>query len=172
MQARESTATLKPRADVSKSPDQGYQWPYKKNLRLPKIFKKRKTISFLKSITTGIFKCTLWFNFNYLIGSNSCFLSSFAFDHQNPEKLSMSISGCVSRNDFIRNDVFYTRGLWKNLIDEEFFTQLTKWSVHIVKVCMTIALQNASVVFIFYCSSKTSFHWTLLNRCTFSILFL
>ena len=44
MQARkhasESTLALKPRADVTRSPKQGYQWPHKKHMCPPKIWKK------------------------------------------------------------------------------------------------------------------------------------
>ena len=32
------TLTLKSRADITRSPKQGYQWPHEKNLCLPKIF--------------------------------------------------------------------------------------------------------------------------------------
>ena len=40
--ASESTLALKPRADVTRSPKQGYQWPHKKDMCPPKIFKKKK----------------------------------------------------------------------------------------------------------------------------------
>ena len=40
IQARESTLALKPRADVTRSPKQGYQWPHKKDLCPTKMFKK------------------------------------------------------------------------------------------------------------------------------------
>ena len=45
MQARKyasegSTLALKPRADVTRSPKQGYQWPHKKDMRPPKIKKE------------------------------------------------------------------------------------------------------------------------------------
>ena len=46
MQVRESTLALKPRADVTRSPKQGYQWPHKKDLCPTKILKKKKA-SFL-----------------------------------------------------------------------------------------------------------------------------
>ena len=39
-QARESTLALKPRADVTRNPKQGYQWPHKKDLCPSNIFKK------------------------------------------------------------------------------------------------------------------------------------
>ena len=41
-----STLVLKPMADVTKSPKQGYQWPQKKNLR-PPIIKKKKGVDIL-----------------------------------------------------------------------------------------------------------------------------
>ena len=41
-QARESTLALKPRADVTRSPKQGYQWPHKKDLCPTKILKKKE----------------------------------------------------------------------------------------------------------------------------------
>ena len=41
MQARESTLALKPRADITRSPKQGYQWPHKKDMCPTKIKKKR-----------------------------------------------------------------------------------------------------------------------------------
>ena len=41
MQARGSTLALKPRADVTRNPKQGYQWPHNKGL-MP--FKKRRTL--------------------------------------------------------------------------------------------------------------------------------
>ena len=40
--ASESTLALKPRADVTRSPKQGYQWPNKKDMCPPKNFKKKK----------------------------------------------------------------------------------------------------------------------------------
>ena len=40
MQVRESTLVLKPRADVTRSSKQGYQWPHKKDLCPTKFFKK------------------------------------------------------------------------------------------------------------------------------------
>ena len=46
MQARkhasESTLALKPRADVTRSSKQGYQWPHKKDMCPPKSKKKQK----------------------------------------------------------------------------------------------------------------------------------
>ena len=33
-----STVALKPRADVTRSPKQGYQWPHKTDLCPPKVF--------------------------------------------------------------------------------------------------------------------------------------
>ena len=36
--ASESTLALKPRADVTISPKQGYQWPHKKDMCPPKFF--------------------------------------------------------------------------------------------------------------------------------------
>ena len=44
--ASESTLALKPRADVTRSPKQGYQWPHKKDMCPPKILKKN--LSFLQ----------------------------------------------------------------------------------------------------------------------------
>ena len=38
----EPTLALKPRGDITRSPKQGYQWPYKKDSCPPKILKKRK----------------------------------------------------------------------------------------------------------------------------------
>ena len=38
--ASESTLALKPRADITRSPKQGYQWPHKKDMCPPKIKKK------------------------------------------------------------------------------------------------------------------------------------
>ena len=37
-----STLALKPRADITESPKQGYQWPHKRDLCRPKIFKNKK----------------------------------------------------------------------------------------------------------------------------------
>ena len=70
MQARKhaserSTLALKPRADVTRSPRQGYQWPHKKDLCPPKIFKKIvdilgctncTTIQLINSFTKSIAK--------------------------------------------------------------------------------------------------------------------
>ena len=36
-----STLALKPRADVTRSPKQGYQWPHEKDLRPPNFFFKK-----------------------------------------------------------------------------------------------------------------------------------
>ena len=41
---RESTLALKPRADVTRSPKQGYQWPHKKDLCPTKNLLKKKKI--------------------------------------------------------------------------------------------------------------------------------
>ena len=46
MQARKhvnerSTLALKPRADVTRSPKQGYEWPHKKDMCPPKKKKKK-----------------------------------------------------------------------------------------------------------------------------------
>ena len=41
-QARESTLALKPRADITRSPKQGYQWPREKDMLSYKVFKKKK----------------------------------------------------------------------------------------------------------------------------------
>ena len=38
-----STLALKPRADVTRSPKQGYQWPHEKDLCPPKNFKKKSS---------------------------------------------------------------------------------------------------------------------------------
>ena len=46
-QARESTLALKPRADITISLKQGYQWPHKKNLCPTKIFKKIMVLPYL-----------------------------------------------------------------------------------------------------------------------------
>ena len=43
-QARESTLALKPRADVTKSPIKGYQWPHKKDWCPPKIKIKERIV--------------------------------------------------------------------------------------------------------------------------------
>ena len=40
-QARGSTLALKPRADVTWSPEQGYQWPHKKGLMMSSNFSKK-----------------------------------------------------------------------------------------------------------------------------------
>ena len=37
-----STLALKPRADITRSPKQGYQWPHEKDLCPPKIKKKKR----------------------------------------------------------------------------------------------------------------------------------
>ena len=42
-QARESTLALKPRAHITRSPKQGFQWPHKKDLCSTKILKKNST---------------------------------------------------------------------------------------------------------------------------------
>ena len=39
--ASKSTLALKPRADVTRSPKQGYQWPHKKDMCPPKIYLKK-----------------------------------------------------------------------------------------------------------------------------------
>ena len=45
MQAKESILALKPRADVTRSPKQGYQCPHKKDLCPPNtIFKKNNIL--------------------------------------------------------------------------------------------------------------------------------
>ena len=36
-QARECTLVLKPRAEVDRSPKQGYQWPHKKDLSVSHV---------------------------------------------------------------------------------------------------------------------------------------
>ena len=50
-QARESTLALKPKADVTRSPKQGYQWPHEKDLCPPKIFLKKIVLCALDEIT-------------------------------------------------------------------------------------------------------------------------
>ena len=40
-QVREFTLALKPRADITRSPKQGYQWPHEKDMCPTKIKKKR-----------------------------------------------------------------------------------------------------------------------------------
>ena len=42
--SEKSTLGLKPRADVTKNPKQGYQWPYEKDLCPPKFFSKSATL--------------------------------------------------------------------------------------------------------------------------------
>ena len=42
MNKAEPTLALKPRGDITRSPKQGYQWPYKKDSCLLKTFKKKK----------------------------------------------------------------------------------------------------------------------------------
>ena len=51
-QARESTVALKPRADITRSPKQGYQWPHKKDL-CPAIFfiKKHPEVTKINMLT-------------------------------------------------------------------------------------------------------------------------
>ena len=39
---KESSLALKPRTDVTRSPKQGYQWPYVKDFMSSKNFKKRR----------------------------------------------------------------------------------------------------------------------------------
>ena len=39
-----SILALKPRGDITRSPKQGYQWPYEKDLYPPKIYLKKKII--------------------------------------------------------------------------------------------------------------------------------
>ena len=46
-----SVIVLKPRADVTRSPKQGYQWPHKKDMCPPK-FKKKKKICQCRGTTT------------------------------------------------------------------------------------------------------------------------
>ena len=46
--ASESTLALKPRADITRSPKQGYQWPHKKDMCPPKILKKEEKMMVLK----------------------------------------------------------------------------------------------------------------------------
>ena len=41
--SKKSTLALKPRADVTRSLKQGYQWPHKKDSCPPKIFKKKNS---------------------------------------------------------------------------------------------------------------------------------
>ena len=45
MQVRESTLALKPRADITRSPKQGHQWPYKRTCVLQKFKKKKFNIT-------------------------------------------------------------------------------------------------------------------------------
>ena len=40
-----STLALKPRADITRNPKQGYQWPHKKDLCPPKVFLKKIQLS-------------------------------------------------------------------------------------------------------------------------------
>ena len=55
MQARkhasEFTLALKPRADVTRSPKQGYQWPHKKDMCPPKTLKKKPFVIHLSKNT-------------------------------------------------------------------------------------------------------------------------
>ena len=51
MQMGESTLPLKPRADVNRSPKQGYQWPHKKDLCPPKFFANDTCHSGYRSIS-------------------------------------------------------------------------------------------------------------------------
>ena len=53
-----SILALKPSADVTRSPKQGYQWPHKKDLCLPKI--KKKSLVYFYSLTTAQFLFKLW----------------------------------------------------------------------------------------------------------------
>ena len=53
-QARESTLALKPRADITRSPKQGYQWPYEKDMCPTKILKKTKRIMSLIVILVSV----------------------------------------------------------------------------------------------------------------------
>ena len=48
MQAKESTQTLKPRVDFTRSPKQGYQWPHKKDWCPPNIVFKKIPLEFKK----------------------------------------------------------------------------------------------------------------------------
>ena len=49
-----STLALNPRADVTRSPKQGYQWPHKKDLCPPKIFFKKSGRNVLPSHVVSI----------------------------------------------------------------------------------------------------------------------
>ena len=49
MQARGSTLDLKPRADISRSPIERYQWPQKKDWCPPIFFKKKRKQSSIKT---------------------------------------------------------------------------------------------------------------------------
>ena len=52
-----STLALKPRADITRSQKQGYQWPHKKNSCHSKKFKKKKNLTF--SCCRAFFKASL-----------------------------------------------------------------------------------------------------------------
>ena len=64
-QVRESTLALKPRADITRSPKQGYQWPHKKDLCATKILKKKSSkvtrlTGFLPNIVRRTGVVVLW----------------------------------------------------------------------------------------------------------------
>ena len=65
---KQSTLALKPRADVTRSPKQGYQWPHKKDLCPSEIFKKNKAAKVLATCLSNgqdqdLLKMLFW---NYL----------------------------------------------------------------------------------------------------------
>ena len=55
--SKKSTLALKPTADVTTSPKQGYQWPHEKDMCSPKI-KKRKRSKWPKFILIPVFVAT------------------------------------------------------------------------------------------------------------------
>ena len=50
MQVRESTLTLKPRADITRSPKHGYKWPHKRTDVLQFFLKKSITGKLLENV--------------------------------------------------------------------------------------------------------------------------
>ena len=60
----EPTLALKPRGDVTRSPNQEYRWPHKKSLCPPKIYFKKNAAIFVHKIKSIALDSSVCFHFN------------------------------------------------------------------------------------------------------------
>ena len=101
--SEKSTLALKPSADVTRSPKQGYQWPHKKNLCPPK-FLKRKTLQWWQRASVGVLSRKL-----------CCQRQSFSFlTCRSPQQVSgTALFPSAQTNSLKNNCIFEDKGKWK-----------------------------------------------------------